>query len=209
VAASSLPYTPAGQVPAALDQGGMDAVIEDFSGAARMAGEAGVGLLEVHLAHGYLLASFLSPLTNQRDDAFGGPIDQRLAFPLEVVRAVRAVWPADRILSVCITAGDLQPGGISEDDVLTAVRLLADAGVDLFHVVSGQTTPLFRPRYDTAYDAGWSDLVRNRARVPTIVGGNIPTVWVANNLLAAGKADLCILGRPWLPEPAWMTTEHR
>lgn len=208
VSASPLPYMPISQRPAGLSPEDMRAIIEDFAGAAGMADGAGVGLLEVHLGHGYLLASFLSPLTNQREDGYGGPIEQRMRFPLEVVAAVRRSWPEGKPLSVCLSASDLQRGGISEGDVLTVVSALSEAGVDVFHVVAGQTTPAFRPEYGRGFLAPWADLVRNRGLVPTLVGGNIPTPWAANDLLAAGKADLCIIGKPSLADPEWLVEQQ-
>jgi anthraniloyl-CoA monooxygenase len=205
VSASPLPYTPASQTPAALDRDGMDATTAAFTTATRMAAGAGFGLVEVHAGSGYLLGSFISPLTNHRADRYGGDIGQRMAFPLEVVAAVRDAWPDDRPLSVCLTASDLAPGGISEDDAVAAACMLAEAGVDVINVGAGHTTPGFRAVYDhRAFLAGWSDLIRNRARVPTMTSGNIPAPWAANDVIAAGKADLCVLDPPAGQNPAWV-----
>jgi anthraniloyl-CoA monooxygenase len=203
VSASPLPYTPVSRVPAELDRDGMDSVIAEFVAAARMAAEAGFGLLEVHAGHGYLLGSFISPLTNQRADGYGGDIAQRMTFPAELVAAMRAVWPRQRPLSVCLSASDLAPGGISENDAVAAACMFADAGADVINVVAGHTTSGFRAVYDRgAFLAPWSDLIRNRARVPTITSGNIPTTSAANDLIAAGRADLCVLD-PQPPAPEW------
>jgi anthraniloyl-CoA monooxygenase len=204
VAASPVPYTDVSPRPRALDRVGMDAVREEFVAAARRADAAGFDLLELHAGHGYLLASLLSPLTNRRDDAYGGDLDSRLRFPLEVLDAVREAWPDDKPLSVCFSASDLQPGGVTEEEAVETARRLAEHGADLLHVVAGQTTPAARPSYDGAYDAPWSDLVRNGAGVRTLVGGGIPTRSEANHLLVAGKADLCIIGRPLPAEPPWL-----
>jgi anthraniloyl-CoA monooxygenase len=205
VSASPIPYTPQSVTPSELDREGMDRVRDAFVAAARRADRAGVDLLELHMGHGYLLASFLSPLSNRRDDAYGGDLAARLRFPLEVLEAVREVWGPGKPLSVCFSASDLERGGLPEDDAVEVARQLVASGADLLNVVAGQTTPHARPDYDTsAFYAPWSDLIRNTVRVPTIVSGAIPTLVEANDVLAAGKADLCILGRPLPEEPGWL-----
>jgi anthraniloyl-CoA monooxygenase len=183
----------------------MDRVREQFVAAARRAAAAGFDVLEIDLGYGYLLASFLSPLSNRRGDDFGGALKNRLAFPLEVVRAVREVWPAEQALTARLSASDLESGGLAEDEAVEAAAALADAGVELFDVVAGHTTPRFQPAsYETAYHAPWADLIRNSAGVPTVCAGNIPTDAEATDVLAAGRADLCVIGRPLPPEPAWL-----
>ncbi len=204
VAASPLAYTSASPAPAALDPEGMRTVCDDFAAAARRADEAGFDVLEIHAGHGQLLASFLSPLTNRRDDAYGGDLDGRLAFPLQVVDAVRGAWPDGKPLSVCFSASDLEPGGLDPDDAIEIARRVTARGVDLIHVVAGQTTPAARPRYDGVHDAAHSDLVRNGAGVPTLVGGGMPTRSQVNDVLAGATADLCIVGRPAPIEPTWL-----
>ena len=207
VSASPLPYTPVSQTPAELDREGMDGVIADFVAATCRAAETGFDLLEIHAGHGYLLGSFISPLTNRRSDGYGGDIARRMAFPIEAVGAVREAWPGDRPLSVCLSASDLVAGGIAEDDAVAAARMLVAAGVDVVNVVAGHTTPGFRAVYDRrAFLAAWSDLVRNRARVPTITSGNIPLLWAANDVVAAGRADLCVLDPPAVG-PEWLSQE--
>lgn len=208
VAASPLPYTPASQRPQELDEAGMDALRDAFATAASAADHAGFDLLEVDVAHGYLLAGFVSPLTNQREDRYGGALERRLRFPLSVLAAVRGAWPAGKPLSVRCTASDLQRGGISEDEAVAAARRYVDAGADLLHVVAGQTTPRSRPEYGTAFNAPWADLIRNRVGVRTITSGAIPSPAEANHVLAVGQADLCVLGRP-LPRSAEWLTEPR
>jgi anthraniloyl-CoA monooxygenase len=209
VAPSALPYTATSAVPAALDRAGMEDVRESFVAAARRADGAGFDLVEVHLAQGYLLGAFLSPLTNRREDELGGDIDGRASFPLEVVAAVRAAL-SDRVtLSVCLSASDLQPGGIEQDDVITVARRLSDAGVALCNVVAGKTTPAYRPAYDTGFHAPWADLVRNSAGVATIASGNLPTTSEISHVVAAGQADLCVLGRPMPATPTWAYPEKR
>lgn len=219
VAASANPYHPyradargaagargagaGGGVPVALDEEGRERVVAAFVRAAQRADAAGFSLVELHAGHGYLLASFLSPLTNARDDAYGGDLEGRLRFPLEVLRAVRAAWPSEKPLAVCMTASDLEPGGTSADEAVEIARQFAAAGADLLRPVAGQTTPRSQPSYEGAYLAGWSDLVRNGAGVPTVVGG-LSSLDDANHQLLAGKADLFVLGGPTAPEPPWL-----
>ncbi len=208
VAASAVPYTAVGAVPHALDAQRRTGIREDFAAAASRASDVGFDLLELHFGHGYLLASFLSPLTNRRDDDLGGELHGRLRFPLEVLDAVRAVWPADRPLSVCVSASDLQPGGLTAQDAVDVARALAAHGADLLHVVAGQTTPHARPDYGGVYHAGWSDLIRNCGGVRTIASGSVPTLSQANHVLAAGAADLVIVGRPLPAEPPWLALQR-
>ncbi len=208
VAASPVPYTAVAAVPRPLDDQRRARIREDFAAAARRAADAGFDLLELHFGHGYLLASFLSPLTNRRDDELGGDLAGRLRFPLEVLDDVREVWPTDRPLSVCMGASDLQPGGLTADDAVAVARALAAHGADLLHVVAGQTTPYARPDYRGVYYGKWSDLIRNCAGVPTIASGSLPTLSEANHLLAAGTADLAIIGRPLPAEPSWLASQR-
>jgi anthraniloyl-CoA monooxygenase len=203
VAASPIPYTASAPPPQALDGAAMDAIREAFAAAARRAGATGAALLGVDMGHGRLLASFLSPLTNRRDDEYGGDVAGRLRFPLAVLEAVRGVWPEDRPLLVRLTADDRHPGGISPEDVVTIARELRDRGADLVDVVSGQTVAHDRPEYDGAYNAPLADLVRNEAGVPTLVGGGITALGGIDHLVVGGVADLCIL-RPVPPDPAWL-----
>ncbi|WP_052665991.1 FAD-dependent monooxygenase [Nitriliruptor alkaliphilus] len=207
VAASDSTYSPVGQPATALDEPGMVAIRDAFMAAAERAARAGIDALELHAAHGELLASFLSPLTNRRDDAYGGDVHGRLRFPLEVLDAVRAVWPEDRLLSVVFSASDLQPRGLTADDARTIARELRAHGADLLHVVAGQTTPRSRPEYGTGFNSRWSDLVRNEAGGPVITSGHLPTIGDVNHVLMAGRADACVLGLPLLPSPAWLMTE--
>jgi anthraniloyl-CoA monooxygenase len=150
-------------------------------------------VLLVDLAHGYLLGGFLSPLANRRGDRFGGPLEGRLRFPLRVVDAVRAAWPADRPLWAALTVTDWAAGGLAPAEAVEAARTLAAHGCDLLQVTAGQTTATTRPDYGRFHLVGWSDLVRNSAAVPTMVGGNLTTADEVNTVLAAGRADLCLL----------------
>ena len=209
VAPSAIPYTNSGVTPAALDHAGMARIREEFTRAAKMAAEAGFDLVQLHAAHGYLLASFLSPLTNHRDDEYGGSLANRLRFPLEVVDAVRAVWPADRPLAVALTVTDGVAGGLTVDDGVSIARALKEHGCDLLTVMAGQTTPAAVAPYRRGFLTPLADRVRNEAAVTTLVGGYLLTSNEANTLLAAGRADLCQLEYPWPEEtltPAAETT---
>jgi anthraniloyl-CoA monooxygenase len=193
VSASPIPYTPRSQVPKEMDRADMDRVRGDFARAAQMAQEAGFDLLQLHFAHGYLLASFLSPLTNVRGDEYGGNLGNRMRFPLEVFDGVRAVWPQDRPMSVAITASDYARGGSDIDAAVAFARALKEHGCDLIEVLAGQTTPNSEPPYSRGFLTSLSDRVRNGAGIPTMVGGYLTTSNEANTILAAGKADLCIM----------------
>ena len=201
VSASSLRYRPESQIPSALDRAGMDRIVEDFASAARRADEAGFDMIELHMAHGYLLASFISPLTNVRDDAYGGPIEQRMRFPLEVFAAMRANFPDDKPMSVRVSACDWAEGGLSEADLVAACHMLSDAGVDVISVSTGQTVSDERPVYGRMFQVPFSDLVRSRVGIPTIVAGNIYSADQVNTVVISGRADLVALGRPSLTDP--------
>jgi anthraniloyl-CoA monooxygenase len=160
-------------------------------------------MLELHSAHGYLLASFLSPLTNRRQDPYGGSLENRLRFPLEVFAALRAAWPARKPMSVRISATDWQEGGISEEDAVEIAAAFAREGADLVDVSSGQTTPLARPFYGRMFQTPFSEAIRNEARVATMAVGSITSADQANTILAAGRADLVAFGRPHLADPGF------
>jgi anthraniloyl-CoA monooxygenase len=181
----------------------MEEAIGQFVAAARYGAEAGFDLLELHCAHGYLLSSFLSPLTNRRRDDHGGSIENRCRFPLATLRALRAAWPADRPLAVRLSAHDWAQGGNTPADAIAIARLFKAAGADLIDVSSGQTTPAARPVYGRMYQVPLADGIRNEAGIPTIAVGSITEPDQANTIIAAGRADLCALGRPHLADPAW------
>lgn len=204
VSASPLPYYPDSQVPAELDEAGMARITAEFVAATERAARCGFDMLELHCAHGYLLASFLSPLTNKRADAYGGSLDNRLRFPLAVFRAMRAAWPAEKPMSVRISATDWAEGGITEDEAIAMSRAFAEAGVDLVDVSTGQTTPKSRPVYGRMFQTPFSDAIRNEAEVKTMCVGNITSADQMNTILAAGRADLVALGRPHLADPSFM-----
>jgi anthraniloyl-CoA monooxygenase len=203
-APSPLPYFEGiSQTPHALTRADMDKVRTDFVRATRFGEEAGFDMLELHMAHGYLLASFLSPLTNQRTDEYGGDVHGRLRFPLEVLRAVRAGWPAGKPLSVRISATDWADGGLTDEDLLVMARELKTAGVDLIDVSTGQTVPWQKPVYGRMWQAPFADKVRNEIGIATLAVGNIYDPDHVNSIIAAGRADLCAIARPHLANPAW------
>ncbi|QOZ70747.1 bifunctional salicylyl-CoA 5-hydroxylase/oxidoreductase [Bradyrhizobium arachidis] len=201
VSASPLPYFPDSQVPRELDRAGMNGVRDAFVAAAERGERCGFDMLELHCAHGYLLASFISPLTNTRTDEYGGSLENRLRFPLEVFEALRAVWPSHKPMSVRISATDWADGGVTGDDAVAIARAFAEAGVDLVDVSTGQTVRDAQPVYGRMFQTPFSDQVRNEARVATMCVGNITTADQANTILAAGRADLVALGRPHLVDP--------
>lgn len=201
VSASPLPYFPDSRVPRELDRAGMSAVRDSFVAAAERGERCGFDMLELHCAHGYLLASFISPLTNTRTDEYGGSLENRLRFPREIFEALRAAWPKHKPMSVRISATDWADGGITGDDAVAIARAFAEAGVDLVDVSTGQTVRDAQPVYGRMFQTPFSDQVRNEARIATMCVGNITTADQANTILAAGRADLVALGRPHLVDP--------
>jgi anthraniloyl-CoA monooxygenase len=186
-----------------MDRADMDGVIEEFRRASLRGHAAGFDLLELHAAHGYLLSAFLTPLTNLRTDAYGGDLSGRLRFPLEVVDAMRAAWPADRPMAVRISATDWVPGGIGPEDAVEIARALKDHGVDLIDVSAGQTSIRAEPLYGRMFQTPFSDRIRNEVGIATMAVGNIFEPDHANSIIAAGRADLCALARPHLADPYW------
>ena len=206
VSASPIGYFEHSPIPAELDDAGMRALTGEFERATTMAAEAGFDLVEVHMAHGYLLASFLSPLTNQRTDQYGGSLENRLRFPLQVVRAVRARWPDERPLSVRLSAVDWWPGGNEPGDAVEIARALKANGCDIVDVSSGQTVPYQRPRYGRQYQTPFADRIRHEAGIATMAVGNISSFEDVNGIIASGRADLCLMARAHLWDPYW--TRH-
>ncbi|WP_376090584.1 bifunctional salicylyl-CoA 5-hydroxylase/oxidoreductase [Roseomonas sp. CCTCC AB2023176] len=203
VSASAVPYFPESQVPREATRADMDRIRDEFVAAAVRGARAGFDMLELHCAHGYLLASFLSPLTNRRGDEYGGSLENRLRFPLEVFRALRAAWPADRPMSVRISATDWAEGGITDDDSLAIARAFAAEGCDLLDVSTGQTVADSTPHYGRMYQVPWADMIRNEAKVATMCVGSITSADQVNTILAAGRADLVALARPHLVDPSF------
>jgi anthraniloyl-CoA monooxygenase len=189
--------------PVPYFEGVSDRVRDEFVRSAVLGHEAGFDMLELHMAHGYLLASFISPLTNLRDDDYGGTLANRMRFPLEVLAAVRAVWPEDKPLSVRISASDWADGGLDEDDLVALAAALKAGGADVIDVSSGQTVPWQRPVYGRMWQTPFADRVRNEVGIATIAVGNIFDADHVNSIIASGRADLCALARPHLANPSW------
>ncbi|MBS0579185.1 MAG: bifunctional salicylyl-CoA 5-hydroxylase/oxidoreductase [Proteobacteria bacterium] len=204
LAPSALPYLEGiSQRPLEMDRAAMLKVCAEFVRAARLGLEAGFDMLELHMAHGYLLASFLSPLTNQRADEYGGSVENRLRFPQEVLRAVRAVWPGAKPLSVRLSATDWAEGGLTEADLLAIVRAFKAEGIDMVDVSTGQTVPWQKPLYGRMWQTPFADQIRNEVGIATMAVGNIYEPDHVNSIIAAGRADLCAIARPHLVSPAW------
>jgi anthraniloyl-CoA monooxygenase len=203
VSASAVPYGPANQTPRELERAEMDEIREQFVRATRMAIEAGFDMVELHCAHGYLLSSFITPLQNHRTDEYGGPLANRLRYPLEVFRAMRAVWPAQRPMSVRISATDWVDGGIDADDAIEIARAFKAEGADLIDVSTGQTSRDAAPVFGRMWQTPYADRIRNEVGIATMAVGNIYEPDHVNSIVAAGRADLCALGRPHLADPYW------
>ena len=191
----------------AMNRADMDRVRDDFVRATRYAAEAGFDWLELHCAHGYLLSSFISPLTNQRTDEYGGSLANRLRYPLEVFHAIREVWPKDLPISVRISAHDWVEGGITPDDAVEIARAFKAAGADLIDCSSGQVSKRQQPVYGRMYQTPFADRIRNEAGIATIAVGAIFEADHVNSIIAAGRADLCAIARPHLANPAWTLLE--
>ncbi len=191
----------------AMNRADMDRVLADFVHSTRLAAQAGFDWLELHCAHGYLLSGFISPLTNQRTDEYGGSLENRLRWPLEVFRAMRTAWPDHRPMSVRISAHDWVAGGITPDDAVQIARAFKAAGADMIDCSSGQVSKLQQPVYGRMYQTPFADRVRNEAGIPTIAVGAISEADHVNSIIAAGRADLCAIARPHLANPAWTLLE--
>jgi anthraniloyl-CoA monooxygenase len=207
MAASNVAYGPGNALPQAMTRADMDRITAQFVQSTRYAAEAGFDWLELHCAHGYLLSSFITPLTNLRTDDYGGDLAKRCRYPLEVFAAMRAVWPADKPMSVRISAHDWAPGGNTADDAVAMARLFKAAGCDFIDVSSGQTTRAAKPVYGRMYQTPFADRIRNEVGIQTIAVGAISEVDHVNSIIAAGRADLCAIARPHLADPAWTLHE--
>ena len=203
VGPSAIPYAPINQVPSELSKPEMEAILAAFVRAAEMGLAAGFDMLELHCAHGYLLSSFITPLRNHRRDAYGGSLGNRLRYPLEVFRAMRTVWPAERPMSVRISATDWVDGGISGDDAVEIARAFKAEGADLIDVSTGQTSPDAKPIFGRMFQTPYADKIRNEVGIATMAVGNITESDQVNAILAGGRADLVALGRPHLADPFW------
>jgi anthraniloyl-CoA monooxygenase len=203
VAPSPLPWFRHSPVPREMTREDMEKTVADYRNAAERSREAGFDLLEIHFAHGYLLGSFVSPLTNLRGDEYGGTLENRMRFPLEVFRAARAAWPDDKPMSVRISAVDWAPGGTTPDDAVEIARMLKAHGCDLIDVSAGQTVPGQKPVYGRQFQTPFADRVRHEAGIAAMAVGNISSYMDVNTILAAGRADLCALARAHLWDPYW------
>ncbi|WP_292292872.1 bifunctional salicylyl-CoA 5-hydroxylase/oxidoreductase [Marivita sp.] len=208
VSASALPWSDRNPVPREITRTEMDAVRDQFVASAEMAQRSGFDMIELHAAHGYLLSSFISPVSNHRTDEYGGSLENRLRYPLEVFAAMRAVWPEDKPLSVRISANDwVGDDGVTPDEAVEIARAFWKAGADMIDVSAGQTTPEARPVYGRMFQTPFSDRIRNEAGICTMAVGNIFEADHANSILMAGRADLVAVGRPHLADPYWTLHE--
>ena len=207
IAASAVAFGPTNQTPSAMSRADMDRVTAEFVQSTHYAVAAGFDWLELHCAHGYLLSSFITPLTNVRTDEYGGNLENRCRYPLEVFKAMRAAWPAHLPMSVRISAHDWAPGGNTDDDAVAIARLFKAAGCDVIDVSSGQTTRAARPVYGRMYQTPFADRIRNEVGIQTMAVGAISESDQVNSIIAAGRADLCAIARPHLADPAWTLHE--
>ncbi len=207
ISASAVPYLKNSQVPKAMDRADMDRVKADHVRAVELAVTTGADWLELHCAHGYLLSSFLSPVTNLRDDEYGGSHENRARYPLEIFRAMRAAWPEDKPMSVRLSCHDWMDGGNTPEDAAIFAQMFKDAGADLIDCSSGQVSKSEQPVYGRLFQTPFSDKIRNEVGIPTIAVGAISEADHANSIIAAGRADLCAVARPHLADPAWSLHE--
>jgi anthraniloyl-CoA monooxygenase len=201
VAPSALPYLAHSVVPREMTGADMDAIVADFVNATNNAERAGFDMIELHLAHGYLLSTFISPVTNLREDEFGGNIEARMRFPLRVLNAVREAWPAEKPISARISATDWIEGGLTEADMLAVATLLKEAKLDVVNVSTGQVTKDEDPIYGRMFQTPFADQIRNEVGIATIVAGNVTTADQANTLIAAGRTDIVAFGRQIMNQP--------
>jgi anthraniloyl-CoA monooxygenase len=204
ISPSAHPFAAHCQVPREMTRADMDRVIDQFVAAAGRAERAGFDMIELHAAHGYLLSAFITPALNKRGDEYGGSLENRLRFPLEVCRAVRGRWPGEKPLAVRISATDwLGDDGVTPEEAVEIARAFKGAGADIIDVSAGQTSPDAQPVYGRMFQTPFSDMVRNDAGIATMAVGNIYELDHVNSIIAAGRADLCCLARPHLMDPAW------
>lgn len=201
VGASPLAFHEFMHVPREITRADMDHILTDYARAAANAEKAGFDMIELHCGHGYLLSGFISPLSNERRDEYGGSLDNRMRFPLAVFDVLRAQWPRHKPISVRISATDWAPGGITPEDGLKIAAMFRGRGVDIIDVSAGQTSRWANPVYGRMFQTPFSEMIRNDVGVPTIAVGNITTADQINTIIAAGRADLCALARPHLTNP--------
>lgn len=204
ISASAIPWQEGNAVPRAMDRADMDRVRDQFVAATQMAARAGFDMVELHAAHGYLISSFISPLSNRREDEYGGSLENRMRYPLEVFRAMRAAWPTEKPMSVRISANDwVGDEGVTPEEAVEIARMFAAAGADIIDVSAGQTSTGARPVYGRMFQTPFSDRIRNEAGLATMAVGNITEADQVNGILLAGRADLVCLARPHLADPYW------
>jgi anthraniloyl-CoA monooxygenase len=204
MSASAIAWTPRNPVPKAMDRTDMDVVTAQFVNATQMAARAGFDMIELHAAHGYLISSFISPMSNTRNDEYGGSLTNRMRYPLEVFAAMRAAWPAAKPMSVRISANDwVGPLGVTPDEAVEIATLFSNAGADIIDVSAGQTSTDAQPVYGRMFQTPFSDRIRNEANIATMAVGNIYEPDHVNSILMAGRADLVCLARPHLADPYW------
>jgi len=200
---SPIPYAATMPAPREMTRADMDQVRDDFVRSTQLAAQAGFDMIELHCAHGYLLSSFLTPVSNHRTDEYGGSLENRIRFPLEVFKAMRREWPEEKPMSVRVSATDWVEDGLTPDESVAIAQAFVDAGADIIHVSTGQTTTDAKPVFGRLWQTPYSDRIRNEARVPTIAVGNITEADQVNSIIAAGRADLVAIGRPHLADPQW------
>ena len=204
LSASAIAWSQNNAVPKAMDRADMDSIKQQFVSAVEKAEQAGFDMIELHAAHGYLISSFISPISNTRSDDYGGSLDNRMRYPLEIFAAMRAVWPKHKPMSVRISATDwLETSGVTPEEAVTIARLFSDAGADIIDVSAGQTSIAAKPVYGRMFQTPFSDRIRNDAHVATMAVGNIYEPDHVNSILMAGRADLVCLARPHLTDPYW------
>jgi len=204
IPASAIPWSERNQIPRAMNRADMDRVTGEFVAAAEMAERAGFDMLELHAAHGYLLSSFITPLTNTRTDEYGGSLANRMRYPLEVFHAVRKVWPEGKPISIRISANDwVGDRGVTPAEAVEIALILQDEGVDICNVSAGQTSIRAKPVYGRMFQTPFSDRIRNEVGIATMAVGNIYETDHVNSILMAGRADLVCLARPHLTDPYW------
>ena len=204
ISASAIPWSERNQIPRMMDRADMDRVTREFVAAAEMAERAGFDMLELHAAHGYLLSSFITPLTNTRTDEYGGSLENRMRYPLEVFHAVREVWPEGKPISMRISANDwVGDRGVTPAEAVEIARILQEEGVDICNVSAGQTSRQAKPVYGRMFQTPFSDRIRNETGMATMAVGNIYEPDHVNSILMAGRADLVCLARPHLTDPYW------
>ena len=204
MSASAIPWSGRNAVPRAMTRADMDLVRDQFVASTQMAARAGFDMIELHAAHGYLISSFISPKSNIRTDEYGGSLENRMRWPLEVFRAMRAVWPAEKPMSVRISASDwVGDEGVTPDEAVAIAKAFASAGADIIDVSAGQTSTEAKPVYGRMFQTPFSDRIRNEAGLATIAVGNITEADQVNGILLAGRADLVALARPHLADPYW------